>query len=164
MKTPAQPCWQMMPTRVLSCDDCDDDDSSMPVNDADCDGSPTDDDCDDNDPSVTICDPEFAVAWNASAVSLSIDGGRPGADYHWGIVETSNCIVRQVVLQRGRQSRSRIFNLCHPVGQTGGELTYDASYDAVEGESTLFSGPGFAANTTYIVDDRSDGTVLDLGR
>ena len=36
-------------------------------------------------------------------------------------------------------------------------MSYDASYDAVEGESTLFSGPSFAPDTTYIVDDRSDG-------
>ena len=48
-----------MPTNDADCDgvatadDCDDSDASMPSNDADCDGIATDDDCDDDDPAST---------------------------------------------------------------------------------------------------------------
>ena len=101
------------------------------------------------------------VDWGADSVTLAltVENGLDGADYVWGIAETAaacgtECWTAEDCFEGYELETGAVLSYCHPISETGGNLSYGATTDGVaEGLDTVFNAD-FSSTTTHIVDDR----------
>ena len=104
------------------------------------------------------------VTWGSSYVSLDlyVENGLSGAEYYWGIVETSGDCVANDWCWTGEDcfmgydmGDGSSLSYCHPISEYGAELAYGGDATSLgEGYETVFSDSVFSSLTTHLIDDR----------
>ena len=123
------------------------------------------------DTGVDTEDPEptlsyLSLDWEGYSVTLSIgiENGLDGADYHWGIAETSgSCLDYEGGCWTGEDcfmgydlNDGTNLRYCHPISDTGATLAYEGSVSNLdEGQETVFPDNSYLEFTTHLIDDWS---------